>query len=130
MLKLYVVLFAVGALGLGRAPDRATNSSPVTGIYSDMHVSATTGDLGGMEVFVLSSSRATFALVQMAEGAPSTPVLVPATVKDSTITFTLPESSALGGLGTFSGVVRIGHLRGRFTNDYVIDLPRGRSYWQ
>ena len=130
MARVSLILIALAALAeLGR-PDVALSPPSVTGIYTDMRVSATTGDLGGMEVFVLSSKRGEFALVQMAEGAPSAPVLVSASVKDSTITFTLPSSSALGGLGAFLGVVKGGHLRGRFANDYVIDLPRGKSYWQ
>src|SRR6266487_583156 len=94
----------------------------VTGIYSDMHISPTTGDLGGLEIFLLSSNRGDWVLVQMAEGAASAPVLAAAAVRDSLVTFTLPASSALGGLGTFSGVVRGGRLHGAFQNGFEVDL--------
>jgi hypothetical protein len=99
------------------------------GIYSDLRIGPETGDLGGFEIFILPSSDTTFdALVQVAEGAPQQPVLVPARLDDSLVTFKMPETA--GAMGTFKGYLSRCRLRGRFENDIEIDLPRRASFWQ
>ena len=99
------------------------------GIYSDLRIGPESGDLGGFEIFIFPTSDTTYdALIQMAEGVPEEPFLVPATLQDSLVTFRMPE--AAGAMGTFRGYVSRCRLRGRFENEIEIDLLRRPSFWQ
>jgi hypothetical protein len=100
-----------------------------TGIFSDMRLHQETGDIIGMEVFITSSSdhmnKNYYALVQMAEGVPAPPILVPATLLGDSITFTIPK------YGFFRGNIWDKKLTGSFSrSDQEISLLRTNSYWQ
>ncbi len=128
----FILLSATVPLALAIAVVGAQPSQRprVTGIYSDMRSSAQTGDADGYEIFVLWGVDKGFVLVQEAEGAPGDPVLVPAVLTDSTLTFDLRET-ILRGLGQFSGRFQGNQLNGRFTGvARQLVLARGRSFWQ
>jgi hypothetical protein len=65
----------------------------VTGIFSDMRFSQMSGDVSGMEVWLVSGPRSYYAVVQMAEGEPEIPVVVPAEVNGLSVRFHLQESN-------------------------------------
>ena len=123
-----VTLLLVGAYTSGGWA--AQQRERQTGVYTNMRVSSATGDIGGIEIFVLGSNRGYHVLVQMAEGAPSTPVLAPAQIRDGAILFEMARDSRLRGLGAFEGTIGSGRLQGRFSNGFAVDLERGQSYWQ
>ena len=124
---LITLLFAAASVGTGWAVQQRDRP---TGVYTNMRVSSATGDVGGIEIFVLGSNRGYYVLVQMAEGAPMTPVLASARIRDGEILFEMARDSRLGGMGAFEGSIGGGHLRGRFGNGFAVDLQRGQSFWQ
>jgi len=92
------------------------------------------GDVAGLEVFVVYTREGYAAVVQVAQGVPNTPVVVPVKLNDSTVAFTMP----LGGRQLrFEGKIDRDGLVGKFDNgafsdrqDGRIMLKRTRSYWQ
>jgi hypothetical protein len=102
----------------------------VTGTYSSLRFG--TEDLTGIEITVVYGGHGYFAMVQCAEGEPGTPVLVPAQVSSTTLTFLLPASSQSGcPAGAFRGTISSKGLTGNFEGESEPSfLKRGRSYWQ
>jgi hypothetical protein len=128
--RLWLVLLASLAIAWSAVAEKAR----VTGCFTDMRYVQETGDVVGMEVSILYSNGAGpegefWVLFQIAEGAPSPPVLVKAKVVGKAVEFTLPASA--GTLGTFKGVIGEQALVGTFSGVRErVRLPRGRSYWQ
>jgi len=113
----------------------ATQSAPapqVTGIYSNLRLIPSEGDVVGTEVFILSSGTAYFVLVQCAEGVLGPPELLPATVEYPTVKFTVPEHTASMCLaGEFEGTLTSRGLNGAVRgSDWPGFLPRKKSFWQ
>ena len=107
----------------------------ITGVYSDMEFNEEAGDVIGIEIFLVYSREGFQAIFQDAEGSPSVPVVVPAIVKGSEITFELPERN--GYSGKFLGRIQKDRIEGHFLTGAAgregepeIVLKRGRSYWQ
>jgi hypothetical protein len=130
----FVGSLAPAASAQGRRGRVATSTRPrVPGMYSTMKYFRDTGDVGGIEVFIVGASSADevryFALVQLAEGVPKPPVLVEVSVKGDEVRFTIPGNAA--ALGTFVGRVTEKALVGEFSGDAGrLELLRGKSYWQ
>jgi hypothetical protein len=126
-------LSAAGVLAAtpGAAPRPLPDAVPsVTGIYSDLSYHAATGDLVGMEVFVVAGPGGYYATVQCAGGEPAQPVVVPVRVHAAQLAFTLAPGQPECGTG-FSGTVSTAGLRGRFVGAPARRwLPRTRRYWQ
>ena len=104
----------------------------ITGIFSTLRVSEQSGDIVGVELMVLGSSSGVSVVVQGSEGAPGTPLVLPAALRGSVVQFDVPPSCACGMLqGTYraeideGGITLAGPSGGgaRF-------LPRGDSFWQ
>ena len=105
-----------------------TRGPRVTGIYSDMRYIDEAGDVVGTEVFVVYSAEGYYAVIQVAEGKPSVPTVVPMTVDGARVSFSLPGEQ---GGGLFRGQVTDSSLSGRFADGRAPwDLKRGKSYWQ
>ncbi len=109
----------------------------VTGFFSDMHYVPEAGDLVGMEVWVISVGGDYFATVEIAEGVPTIPVVVPAEVSRSRLKFTIRESrtdqsgKALpDSVTVYEGVVTKAGFAGKFVNGQQFSLRRKSSYWQ
>ncbi len=105
----------------------------ITGIFSSLKYGAESGDVGGMEIFIMLVGTSEYrATVQIAEGVPGEPSLVPVTVKGNTIEFSFPEGSDLAkGLGPFRGTITAAGLSGKFQlQDEKVFLKRKPSYWQ
>ena len=124
----WIVLALLVVVLLTAAPSAQTRGPRLTGIYSDMSYIDEAGDVLGTEVFIVYSSKGYFAIIQVAEGAPSVPAVVPITVDGTKVSFSLPGD--LGG-GQFRGQVTERGLSGRFADGREPwDLKRGKSYWQ
>jgi hypothetical protein len=95
-----------------------------------------TGDIGGIEIFVLYSRQGYYALVQFAEGSPDDPILVKATISGSAIDFDLPmgEERQERFHGTFTAKGLIGRFESGLPDPTSLKstflLKRTRSYWQ
>src|SRR5215813_3164504 len=76
----------------------APAQSPVriTGIYSDMHYIPQAGDVFGTEVFIVANGDGYSAVVQIAQGAPGLPQVVPLTVNNLDVSFSLTEIRFVG----------------------------------
>jgi len=103
----------------------------VTGIFSDLRYSNESGDVIGLEIFIVYAGDY-YATVQVAEGIPESPFVVKLQVKDSNIEFTLPEKAgSLSGVGKFTGKITAASLIGKFEHETEKRvLKRKNSYWQ
>jgi hypothetical protein len=81
-------------------------------------------------VFIIYGGGQHWALLQLAQGAPDEPALVPATVSGSLVEFPFPQ---YGENAHFKGRATAQTLEGTISgieNAVTIKLPRRRSYWQ
>jgi hypothetical protein len=107
----------------------------VTGVYSNLFYHPKGGDVLGMEVQIIATSRGHFAVIQCAEGAPSKPVVVSVIVRGTEVELA-PHDDAESHCpkSTFRGKVTAQGLRGKFDGvdyeDYSRLMRRGKSYWQ
>ncbi len=129
------MLFVIASVSAIATAAPAGEQQPrVTGFFSDLRSHPQTGDLGGVEVFIsyatvnngLESRH--YAYVQIAEGSPGEPQLVPVTVNGNKVSFSL--SGKYAAISPFSGAVLGDSLIGQFTNKWQLRLPRRSSYWQ
>ena len=87
------------------------------------------GDVLGIEVFVVYSGHGYFVVYQSSEGEPTAPVVMPATVAGSSISFVVPASA--DPRGAFAGTIGDKELTGTFSgNRQTVHLKRKASYWQ
>ena len=137
MKALVISIFLAAAVYTLHSEAAANQSSrvKVTGSYSDMRSVPESGDILGIEVFVLPSRSGYQVVFQDAEGSPNVPTVVPAKIEKNHIEFDLPERQ--GYSGKFVGVITNNDMRGEFTNGQLSSsgkktfiLKRGRSYWQ
>jgi hypothetical protein len=94
-------------------------------MFSDMRYSEGSGDVSGREIFIVGANDGYFAVVQIAEGVPGTPVVVPVEVDGDRITFTVPGSPP----EIFEGRVTSSRLEGRLGLGRL-SIRRSKSYWQ
>lgn len=113
----------------------AARPARVTGIYSDMSIHEESGDLLGIEVFVVLSTKGYSVVFQSSEGWPAVPVVAPAKIEGDTIAFDLPPHCAYAG--RFTGTVTEEGITGTFSEgrlgrdgNKIIRLKKGKSYWQ
>ncbi|MGH8069041.1 MAG: hypothetical protein ACRERE_28160 [Candidatus Entotheonellia bacterium] len=112
-----------------------TRPARATGIYSNMSFHEESGDVLGIEVFVMRSSKGYFVVFQSSEGAPAVPVVVPVRIDGKSIEFDLPAECAYAG--KFKGTLTEEGITGGFPSgrlgpdgSSLIRLKRGKSYWQ
>ncbi len=108
----------------------------VTGFFTDMHYIPETGDLLGDEVWIVYARGKFWATVQIAEGSPEPPVVVPVEVSGSTVKFSLslkqvgPDGKPVPDLVIpFEGTVTQLGLSGTANSD-PFNLQRHASFWQ
>ena len=124
-MKVHSLVVAVLVTVLASPPSQAQSGPEVTGLFSNMGIGSSTGDVGGVELYITWGRDSFCGLFQMAEGVPDVPVFVKLEVQDSTIRFSFPaDSRYAAGLQTFEGTVSRGGLRGRFANGYAVNLRR------
>ena len=124
--------FALVLLVIGSSVSASRQARRVTGFFTDFTYNSE-GDIGGAEVFISYAlvnnglNERYYAYVQIAEGVPLAPQLVPVTVEDNRITFRLADPYA--DVSPFTGIVTRDSLIGHFTNGWELHLPRRPSYW-
>jgi hypothetical protein len=129
-----LVGLAVTALIFALPVSAETTKARVTGFFTNMQYIAEAGDMVGMEVWIVYARGGHWATVQLAEGAPDRPVVVPVEVSDRRISFALPGPSGDSSNTSnttplkFVGEVTKAGLTGTFVHDRVV-LKRGRTYW-
>ena len=108
----------------------------VTGFFSDMQLIPEVGDVLGTEVWIVYARGGYWATVQMAEGAPDPPTVVPVEVSGSTVKFEVRQQlvdqdnkPAPDSVLKFKGTVTRSGLSGTM-NDWPLKLKRTNSYWQ
>src|SRR6266849_10924659 len=80
------ILFFLATYG-----SRAQQQPRVIGFFSDMRYIADAGDVLGTEVWIVYGGQRYYATVQVAEGAPSAPVVVPVEVSGWKVRFTIKQ---------------------------------------
>jgi hypothetical protein len=124
---------------IGLLPWKTVTGAPtenvITGVYTDMRRHPQTGDILGVELFVVQANRGFYVYFQDAEGSPKVPLTVPAKIENHRIEFELPERDGYAGI--FQGVISGSGITGHFINgqqssfgkrDFV--LRKGKSFWQ
>jgi len=102
----------------------------LTGIFSTMHYNRSSGDVSGVEVFIMFTNDGYRASVQVAEGVPAVPMLVTVKITGTRLMFDVPYD---GLVLRFEGNIRQDGITGRFgqvDSQEPITLKRGQSYWQ
>ena len=104
----------------------------ITGLFSDMHYISEAGDVIGAEIFIISSDSGYYAIMQCAEGAPSKPVIVSASINGTTVKLEPHnDQSSHCPMAPFIGRITSNSLRGKFEGtDYPGLLKRQKIYWQ
>jgi hypothetical protein len=130
-----VLLSVLWVIGYGSLLDaQATAPGKPTGLFGRLAYSKESGDVAGLEVFIMKGRSGYVAVLQVAEGVPEDPVVVPVKLDGEVVTFEMPSGKETL---RYRGAVRPDGLYGRFDNDAFSDradgfflLRRGRSYWQ
>ena len=127
---LCLMLLALGMTSSVTAAADSKQAKPKpTGIFSDMQCNDEGGDLLGTEVFITYAHDGYFVVYQSSEGEPITPVVVPATISGTSITFVVPKTA--DPRGSFSGTIGAKELTGSFSGSKeIVHLKRKASYWQ
>jgi hypothetical protein len=112
-----------------------TRGDIVTGVYTDMRRQPETGDIIGVELFIVQTNRGAFIVFQDAEGSPRVPVVVPGKIQNRRIKFHLPERDGYTGkfVGTISGSTISGHFTDGQQSSFgksEFMLKRRKSFWQ
>jgi hypothetical protein len=117
------------ALAVSSSSAAVSKQPKPTGMFSDMQYNDEGGDLLGTEVFITYAHDGYFVIYQSSEGEPITPVVVPATISGTSITFVVPKTA--DPRGSFSGTIGSKELTGSFSGSKeIIHLKRKASYWQ
>lgn len=131
---LFVLGFVLLPITIYAANNRSIQTK-VTGVYTNMFMNPTTGDLAGVEVSLVQTQKGYHVVFQAAEGEPSVPVVAPAIVSGTAIEFTVPRGAFYEG--KFSGRITpkamIGHFDGgQLSHDGKAEfvLRKMKSYWQ
>jgi hypothetical protein len=131
LLKLLVAFLLL----LAFLPTVAMPINKITGVYSDMRFAQDSGDILGIEIFVMFSRSGYWVVFQDAEGSPSEPIVVKAKISNDEISFSLPHRN--GYSGNFKGHIKGRFLVGQFEMGQLSDshsakfkLKRKNSYWQ
>ena len=113
----------------------AQQQPSVTGFFSDMRYIRDAGDVIGTEVWIVYAGHF-YATVQIAEGFPSVPVVVPVEVTGSNVRFEIRRSlfdqdgkPVPDDVTVFNGTVTKRGLSGT-VGSLPLNLARRSSYWQ
>lgn len=123
-------------LGFLASEGTAQKKPHITGFFTNMEYLEEAGDVVGMEVWIVYGGGRYWATVQVAQGTPDPPIVVPATVNGPVVSFSVQESTfntdgspAQGDAVEFKGTVTATGIVGSFANQRI-RLRRGNSYWQ
>jgi hypothetical protein len=118
------VLLVALMISSGSSLARRSVRPQITGLYSNMAFTSS-GDLGGVQLFVTRADTSFYVQFQMAEGDTDVPILMSLQVQDSTISFAFPTDTKYStGLRNFRGTISRAGISGKFANGYAVNLPR------
>lgn len=112
--------------------ERQTKLPRLGGIYSDLRRDTQEGDLTGTEIFIVDGGvSGYYAVLQCADGEPSRPTLVKATVQATRIELEAHhDQDSHCPASRFLGTLTQGRLKGRFEDTpYQVDLTRKRQFF-
>jgi len=113
---------AILLLSIVLSPAQSARKARVTGFFTDMHYIEEAGDVLGTEVWIVYGGDGYWAIVQLAEGGPEPPIVVPVQVSGQHIKFSVNAVN-------FDGTVTQAALTGLPGQDRVV-LRLRASYWQ
>ena len=122
LLPILLVITSPAASVRSQKPD-------VTGFFSNMYASSSTGDVGGATIFISWAKvhngleERYYAFVQTAEGVPTEPVLAPVSVVGDSIAISFTDGR-YKDLSPFKGRITADALIGSFSNGWGFRLPR------
>ena len=96
--------------------------------WSSMDYVTESGDVIGTEITVVPQYLTAYVIFQCTEGAPSSPILLPAKTTATSVDFTVPESPDQLCPGHYVGNVTPKGLALTMGTSHEI-LPRRKSYW-
>ena len=130
-MKIWLNIIIVAFLNLGCTASVLAENNKLTGVYTNLEYSSESGDVIGMEVFLVYSKKGYYAIFQDSEGEPSIPVVISAKIDSKNITFIIPRNSGTSYSGEFKGRFTERGLVGAFKGiKQKIILERRNSYWQ
>ncbi|SNS22141.1 hypothetical protein SAMN05421770_10145 [Granulicella rosea] len=106
----------------------AQGAPSLAGTYSNLSPGAGAGDLNGYELTLLPQAGGTYAVLQCAQGAPSTPVLAPVHRMGDTISFEIQQPNHACN-GVYSATLHEDGLDLRGPDGQSQTLPQRPSYW-
>jgi hypothetical protein len=128
MRKLFVIFLLVVSI-----PVFAKDA--VTGIYTNMSFNSQSGDVSGIELFIVFTKEGYKGIFQDVDGVLNVPIVVPMKIDKSEVSFELPDRE--GYVGKFTGKILKGKIVGRFSAGQIsadgseaIVLIKKKSYWQ
>ena len=129
---LIIVLIVASSFGKPETLFSEEFNDSHTGIFSNLKRDIKTGDMSGIELFVMHSNSGYYLTYQCAAGEIAPPVLLPAKIEKSNIEFKIPNDfKFFCNFGTFKGTIDMSGIKGRFSNnEEFIFLIRKQSYWQ
>lgn len=122
------VLCLLGLINITCVGEERKMLSVAKGVYSNMTYSEESGDLHGIEIFLVYSRNGYFVVFQSSEGEPGDPVLAKAKVTGNELEFIIPRNYGYGG--EFKGTLSSDSLSGSFKGGMSFLLKRKPSYWQ
>lgn len=135
MVTKLTVLVVQAAVAFSLVGSAQTTEVPVAGFFTSVRYIAEAGDVVGMEVWTVCARGGYWATVQLAEGEPEVPVVVPVEVSDRKVIFSLPATANALSHNTrkaglrFTGEVNSAGIRGSLSGQRVT-LKRAGSYWR
>jgi len=130
----FVLLSLLGTVGYGFVLHAQSARPTPTGLFGQLEYHKESGDVTGLEIFIMRGRSGFVAVIQTAEGVPEDPVVVPIKIDAASVSFEMRSGTETL---RYQGTLRRDGLYGRFDNDAFSDradglflLRRGRSYWQ
>lgn len=114
------------------AAEQSRSGGPLPGMYSSLASSQHSGDLVGMEIFVVPGANGLYGVLQGSEGAPGTPIVVPLQVTGNSVRFSIPPSCSCAlPSGEYVAELSRSGAKVRGPGQFgERQLPRTSSYWQ
>jgi hypothetical protein len=108
------------------------SAAPLPGMYSSLANSQRSGDVVGMELFVVPGGNSLHGVLQGSEGAPGTPIVVPLQASGSSVRFSVPPNCSCAlPQGDYTAQLSRSGAKVRGPREFgERQLARTVSYWQ
>src|SRR5687767_10195699 len=103
---------------------QARTASP-TGLFGRLEYNRESGDVGGLEVFLVYGRSGYLAVIQDAQGVPEDPVVVRVVMNQNRTALAFEWTNRHGGTLKYQGTIRRDGLYGRFENGEWSDRADG-----